>query len=266
MRELTDLPVVALVNSHWHWDHVNGNQAFLEAFPDVEILGHPEAARLMREEGGARMRERIEELEARRTRLLRWLSAGTRDDGRALSAEEVGQARDIAAADSVKIARYSEVETTPPTRVVADSVIVDLGGRTILAIHPGPAHTPGDLVVIVPDAGLAFAGDMIEYGPPWFGDGTVVGSRDALRRLAGRGLEHILPAHGPTDVGSALFEAQLALLEDVTRRAAEPGADPAAVARELAASHVDAMPGFEGPEDPRLLEYLTELIGAANRG
>jgi glyoxylase-like metal-dependent hydrolase (beta-lactamase superfamily II) len=41
IRELTDLPVTTLVNTHGHEDHVLGNQAFLEAWPDVQIVARP---------------------------------------------------------------------------------------------------------------------------------------------------------------------------------------------------------------------------------
>jgi glyoxylase-like metal-dependent hydrolase (beta-lactamase superfamily II) len=262
IRTLTDLPVVALIDSHGHWDHVNGNQAFADAFPGLEILGHPETGRWMQAEGVVRLRERIEALAARRDRLSRWLAAGARDDGRVLTDAEVAEATEIVRSDRAKIARFREVDVTPPGRAVTDSAVIDLGGRSIVVLHPGPAHTAGDLVVLVPDAALAFMGDLIEHGPPFFGDGTVVGSRDALARLADRGIERFLPGHGPTDGGVALFTAQLALLEDVVAATGGTG-EAEAVARELARKHEAALPGFEGPDDPRLLEYLVGLVDAA---
>jgi glyoxylase-like metal-dependent hydrolase (beta-lactamase superfamily II) len=261
----TDLPVVAVVNTHWHWDHVNGNQAFVEAFPGAEIVGHPETRRLIESEGAARVGERIEALRGRRERLGRWLLQGATDDGRELTNDEVGQAREIVRADSVKIGQLAEVRLTPPTRLVGDSAVIDLGGRSIVVLHPGPAHTPGDLVVLVPDAALAFMGDLIEFGAPFFGDGTVAGSRDALALLDGRGLGRYLPAHGPMDVGVELFRAQRALLDDLVD-AAHAASDSASVevaARALAVRHAGALPGFEGPEDPRLLEYLAETLRQA---
>jgi cyclase len=38
IRQWTDKPVRVLVNTHWHWDHLNGNRVYRETFPDITIL------------------------------------------------------------------------------------------------------------------------------------------------------------------------------------------------------------------------------------
>src|SRR5687767_2556052 len=40
IRKLTKAPVRWLVNSHWHYDHNNGNAEYRKAFPSVEIVAH----------------------------------------------------------------------------------------------------------------------------------------------------------------------------------------------------------------------------------
>ena len=39
VKRLTTKPVRFLVNTHWHGDHTLGNQAFVDAFPGVAIIG-----------------------------------------------------------------------------------------------------------------------------------------------------------------------------------------------------------------------------------
>lgn len=63
-----------------------------------------------------------------------------------------------------------------PAELVAPNVpfslakAVDLGGRRAELVHFGPGHTRGDVVVIVPDAHVVFAGDLLEQAaPPAFG-------------------------------------------------------------------------------------------------
>jgi glyoxylase-like metal-dependent hydrolase (beta-lactamase superfamily II) len=46
LKEITDKPVTAIINTHTHFDHVSGN---VEAPATVEIVAHENAARQMRE-------------------------------------------------------------------------------------------------------------------------------------------------------------------------------------------------------------------------
>jgi glyoxylase-like metal-dependent hydrolase (beta-lactamase superfamily II) len=49
--------------------------------------------------------------------------------------------------------------------------VLDLGGRTVELVHPGRAHTAGDLVVRVPDVDVLLAGDLVEESAaPSYGD------------------------------------------------------------------------------------------------
>jgi cyclase len=47
IRSLTSKPVQFLVNTHWHYDHNNGNAEYRKAFPLVRIVAHRETRRLM---------------------------------------------------------------------------------------------------------------------------------------------------------------------------------------------------------------------------
>src|SRR5437868_6522498 len=40
LRKLTNKPVKYVINTHWHDDHIRGNQVYRDAFPGVEFIGH----------------------------------------------------------------------------------------------------------------------------------------------------------------------------------------------------------------------------------
>ncbi len=40
IRKLTDKPVRYVVNTHWHGDHVQGNSAYRDAYPDALFVAH----------------------------------------------------------------------------------------------------------------------------------------------------------------------------------------------------------------------------------
>ena len=61
-----------------------------------------------------------------------------------------------------------------PSRELVVATAFDLGSRRVEVAHLGRGHTDGDLVVVVPDADVVFAGDLIESaGPPSFGQDAV---------------------------------------------------------------------------------------------
>ena len=52
---------------------------------------------------------------------------------------------------------------TWPTVTFPDEISVWLGRREVRIMHIGRGHTAGDVIAVVPDAGVVFAGDLVEY-------------------------------------------------------------------------------------------------------
>ncbi|SDG18964.1 Glyoxylase, beta-lactamase superfamily II [Lentzea fradiae] len=89
-----------------------------------------------------------------------------------------------------------------PTHTFRDTVTLDVGGRRVDLHHFGPAHTSHDVVVHVPDAGVVFAGDLVEQGAPAQAgpDATPSNWRAVLDRLLELDPRVVVPGHGdPVD-------------------------------------------------------------------
>lgn len=108
----------------------------------------------------------------------------------------------------------------PPTRPLYDRASVDLGDRSVELRHLGRGHTDGDVVVAVPDAGVVFAGDLVEEsGPPAYGDDSHPLDWPATAaRLLGlvRNQDRVVPGHGAV-VDRAFVAAQQRDLENVAK-------------------------------------------------
>jgi glyoxylase-like metal-dependent hydrolase (beta-lactamase superfamily II) len=130
------------------------------AFRPAAIWGHRRCAEVLRTEG-----------EQVRASAMRWLP------------EAAG--------------RLAELEIVAPDQLVAERAAIDLGGRRVELVHPGRGHTDNDLVVLVPDAGVAFAGDLVEQGaPPSFGDAWPLEWPATLDRLLEAAVPVVVPGHG----------------------------------------------------------------------
>jgi glyoxylase-like metal-dependent hydrolase (beta-lactamase superfamily II) len=163
VRGITRLPL-CVVNTHHHFDHWFGNGVV--AGPDTEVWAHEEAA--------ARLARRLEE--QREAWVVEW-----------------------ARLDPELAAGMATATLRPPNRTVHMESTVDLGDRTVVLRHLGRGHTDGDLVVLVPDADVVLAGDLVEQGgPPMFGDGYPLEWPEtlaALLRLMSPATT-VVPGHG----------------------------------------------------------------------
>jgi glyoxylase-like metal-dependent hydrolase (beta-lactamase superfamily II) len=181
LRELTALAVAAVVNTHHHWDHTFGNAAFRPA----PIWGHVRCA--------ARLRELGEQMRH----------------------EVMGVHPDLA--DD-----FTAVVLDPPDRTFGDEgTEMELGGRTIALRYLGRGHTDNDIVVVVPDASVLFAGDLLEHGAtPSFGDSYPLEWPATVEAVARFPAEAFVPGHG--DVSGAAFVRrsidELRAIADLSRR------------------------------------------------
>lgn len=179
-------PVRWVVNTHAHFDHTFGNQAFGPgSATDAAIHGHAGiAAHFERYEG---------------PRLAAWRADPTREPGR----------------------RWHDVRLVPPTHPVERMTRLDVGGRIVELRPQPPAHTDTDLVLFVPDAGTWIVGDLVEEsGPPMYGSGSYPldwpGVLEGL--VAGmRAGDVVVPGHGQV-VDRAFVARQAAGLAEIARR------------------------------------------------
>lgn len=106
----------------------------------------------------------------------------------------------------------------PPDHLVGEPTVLDLGARMVEVAYLGRGHTEGDLMVCVPDAGVVFAGDLVEESaPPSFGPDCYPvdwpGTVDGLLARVPAGTA-VVPGHGGV-MDRASVERQAAELRQV---------------------------------------------------
>jgi glyoxylase-like metal-dependent hydrolase (beta-lactamase superfamily II) len=96
---------------------------------------------------------------------------------------------------------FRAVESIPgltwPTITFPDQMSVWLGRREVRIMHLGRAHTAGDVVAAVPDAGVVFSGDLVEYQSACYcGDAHFTDWPEALDHLAELRPKALVPGRG----------------------------------------------------------------------
>ena len=158
IRRVTDRPIAWLVLTHHHPDHHFGAIVLRNA--GARVMAHPDK-RALASEGG--------------------------ED--ALIADWVR----VVGLDAMRGFEFADT----PDRPVTTSDTLRLGGKTMVIMHPGPGHSPGDLLVWLPRERVLFAGDvLVEDGVSMVVDGN---SGDLLRALDTVGAMQaraVVPGHG----------------------------------------------------------------------
>lgn len=93
---------------------------------------------------------------------------------------------------------FEGIETPHPDRTFSGELHLEVAGRPVQLIEVGPAHTAGDVVAHLPDAGVVFTGDICFIGgTPLVWDGPVANWVAACDRIVALGCDVIVPGHGP---------------------------------------------------------------------
>ncbi len=261
---ITDKPVRYLVNSHYHFDHAHGNQAFP---PGIEIIGHEfTRAKLNGDIGNVLEETTFRSFSDPVPGLVAQLEeqiANEPDQRRRAELEE----RHRVQGDYMNAIR--EVAPTPPNitldrKMTLFQAVAD-GSREIQLHHFGRAHTGGDVVIFLPREKVVFTGDMMLPFLAYMGDGHVDEWPDALERLKALDFDIWLPGHGPVMRTREPIDHFQAYLRDLWTAAAEMrerGVGAAAAAEQIDMSgHAGNFPQIQGPGvDPRAINRIYQLL------
>jgi len=199
IREVTDKPIKHVVVSHYHADHIYGLQAFKEHAGDPLVWAHRGALEYVGEPGAAASDNAQRRLAQRRQALFPWVDEGT--------------------------------YLVSPDVVFEEAVWLDVGGVELEIRHMGPAHAPGDSIMIVRDHGVVFSGDVIYGGRIPFLDSPetdIDNWLDGLDYIAGlKGkITSIIPGHGAmSDDPQQAVDATRDYITDVRTAMAQAVAD-----------------------------------------
>src|SRR6202045_3925815 len=187
VRQVTNKPILYVVNTNYHGDHTFGNAAFPQ---ETLIVAQQKTAEAMRD------------FEREKQFLLPYV-----DNDRTV---------------------YSDVRLRLPDLVLDEYLELDLGGRVVELYHLGHGNTPGDTVLYVPEARVAWTGNLIvgEGNIPFLIEGGAGAYLETIAKFTNT-LEvgTIIPGHGLLTSGPSLsrYLAYLSELIESVRRAIRAG-------------------------------------------
>jgi cyclase len=188
LKPISDKPVRFLVNTHFHYDHTNGNQVFGAA---VDIIGH-EYTRARMSAAGYMQTGLLGDLLTGLPRQIADLKAraAAEPDAAAKARLEQQLRGQTSFADQLK-----ELKPTPPNVTLDDRMTIVRGDREIRLMYLGHGHTGGDVVVYLPRERVLCSGDLLVNGIANLVDGYVNEWPATLEKLKTLDFDDI-PGHG----------------------------------------------------------------------
>jgi glyoxylase-like metal-dependent hydrolase (beta-lactamase superfamily II) len=158
LRQVTEQPVVKLILTHYHADHIYGIQVFKDL--GAEVIAPAGYERYL---DSPHAKERLEE---RRFSLFPWVNENTR--------------------------------LVRPDRVISNDEGFRLGGVDFSISYLGAAHSDGDLAVLVESDRVLISGDIIFEGRvPFTGSADTGHWLEVLQNLNTIDIAALIPGHGP---------------------------------------------------------------------
>ncbi len=221
IRQKTDRPVRYLVHTHWHLDHIAGDAAFREAFPEITFVSTAFTRRKMLEKQVPYVGTLAQTDAAYVKYLEERLAGGRRRDGSPMPEEEkrylASQVEDV----KLERAEVSGARVVAPSLTFEKELRIDLGSREVRVAFLGMGNTEGDAVVIVPDAKVVATGDLLVNPTPYgYGCHPAAWIR-TLSVLTAIEAAAIVPGHGAVQRDWSYAEKVSALLQNVERQVGE---------------------------------------------
>ena len=182
LRQVTAKPVSAVINTHWHGDHIFGNQVFKRAFPAARFIAH------------AATRESIVTAEVEYRDANRPKTQARLAELRAKPSRTDAEERELRLAD-LQLEAWQGDYVLPDTLVDTRLALMQ-GTRRIDILHLGSGNTPGDLVIHLPAERIAINGDMAITPVPFAYFCSPRAWIPTLDRLAALDATTFVPGHG----------------------------------------------------------------------
>ena len=244
VKMLSNKPVRYVVNTHWHYDHTDGNSIF---GPEVQIIAHDYVRTaittfdvLNREPYKTSQGTAVAQVED-----LKKQVAAEND-----AARKATLTKQLADAEKILV-QLKEIKPTPPNVTYSSKLVLNRGQREIDLLFLGRGHTGGDTVVYLPKEKIVATGDLMESRPAYMGDAFFdewITTLEALKKLD---FQVDLPGHGVPFTNKSLITAYQSYLQDLTAQAAKlraqgVSAEDAARRIDLTA-HAKDFPAIQGP-------------------
>jgi len=213
-KEVTTKPVRYLVNTHFHWDHTQGNATYKKTGSKVDIIASDTTKQLMTQLARNRAKESLDgvpkQIDDLQGRAAKATSAADRDRYRDL----------IRQLEAYQTEMKSYTLELPTITFAKSYVLKDSAGDLHIEFH-GRAHTAGDIMVFSPQKRVMASGDAISGFLPSMADGYPKPWPATINSAGQWAFDQIIAGHGPVQRDRSRMMHLRDYIEELTGRVEE---------------------------------------------
>jgi cyclase len=190
IKKITNKPVRFVVNTHFHWDHTQGGQAYPATWPsNLEIISSERTRENIEQRGIPRVKTQLLAAPKDIYRIKGEIAKATDPKVQAKLQDDLKQAEGF-------YEELKQMQLQLPTLTFERSMVLHRGSRTVQFLYLGNAHTEGDIWVYLPKEKILACGDALHGWVPFMSDSYPYDWIKTLEAVEKLDFEHFLGGHG----------------------------------------------------------------------